>query len=150
MPIFSVDLDTNIRIFFKDVLRYLKKFRGIFKYLGVLMVFHKIPYFLQLFTKNLVKTLKHGSLHENLLVLMVFHKIPYFFLKTSSEVQSIPLSSDSLVLKGILILCQLSSSAVSSLNNISQRCKPVVNKVTKAVDVLIYGYAIDVQHLSQQ
>ena len=33
------------------------------------MVFHKIPYFLQLFTKNLVKTLKHGSLHENLLVL---------------------------------------------------------------------------------
>ena len=61
-----------------------------------------------------------------------------------------PLSSDSLVLKGILILCQLSSSAVSSLNNISQSCKPLVNKVTKAVDVLIYGYAIDVQHLSWQ
>ena len=64
---------------------------------------------------------------------MVFHKIPYFLLKTSSEVWSIPLSFESLVLKGILILCQLSSSAVSSLNKISQRCKPVVNKVTKAL-----------------
>ena len=33
------------------------------------MVFHKMPYFLQLFAKNLVKTPKHGSLHEKLLVL---------------------------------------------------------------------------------
>ena len=33
------------------------------------MVFHTIPHFLQLFAKNLVKTLKHGSLHEKLLVL---------------------------------------------------------------------------------
>ena len=30
--------------------------------------FHIIPYFLQRFTKSLVKTLKHGSLHKNLLV----------------------------------------------------------------------------------
>ena len=30
----------------------------------VLVVFHKMPYFLQLFAKNLVKTLKHGSLHK--------------------------------------------------------------------------------------
>ena len=34
-----------------------------------LMVFHRIPYFLQTFAENLMKTLKHGSLHEKLLVL---------------------------------------------------------------------------------
>ena len=33
------------------------------------MVFHKMPYLLQLFAKNLVKTLKQGSLHKKLLVL---------------------------------------------------------------------------------
>ena len=33
------------------------------------MVFHKIPHTLQLFAENLMKTLKHGSLHEKLLVL---------------------------------------------------------------------------------
>jgi len=33
------------------------------------MVFSKIRYFLQLFPKNLVKTLKHGSLQKNLQVL---------------------------------------------------------------------------------
>ena len=32
------------------------------------MVFHEMPYFLQRFAKNLVKTLKHGSLHKKLLV----------------------------------------------------------------------------------
>ena len=33
------------------------------------MVFHKISHTLQLFAENLMKTLKHGSLHEKLLVL---------------------------------------------------------------------------------
>jgi len=33
------------------------------------MVFHKMPYFLQLFPENLSKTQKHGSLHKKLLVL---------------------------------------------------------------------------------
>ena len=33
------------------------------------MVFNKIPYFLQLFAENLMKTLKYGSLVEKLLVL---------------------------------------------------------------------------------
>ena len=48
------------------------------------MVFHKMPYFLQLFAENLSKTQKHGSLHEKLLVwpnrqvLIVLHKMPYF------------------------------------------------------------------------
>ena len=35
----------------------------------VLVVFHKISFFLQLFAKNLVKNPKHGSLHKKLLVL---------------------------------------------------------------------------------
>ena len=34
----------------------------------VLVVFHKMPQFLQLFAKNLVKILRHGSLHKKLLV----------------------------------------------------------------------------------
>ena len=33
----------------------------------VLMVFHEMPYFLQHFAKNLVKTLKQGSLHKKFL-----------------------------------------------------------------------------------
>ena len=33
------------------------------------MLFHKIPYFLQLFAENWMKTPKHGSFHEELLLL---------------------------------------------------------------------------------
>jgi len=33
------------------------------------MVFHEMPYFLQHFAKNWLKTLKHGTLHKKLLVL---------------------------------------------------------------------------------
>ena len=33
------------------------------------MVFHELPYFLQHFAKNWVKTLVHGTLHKKLLVL---------------------------------------------------------------------------------
>ena len=32
------------------------------------MVFHKMPYFLQHFAKNWVKTLVHGTLHKKLLI----------------------------------------------------------------------------------
>lgn len=35
----------------------------------LLMVFNKMPYFLNLFSKNLIKTLKHDSLHQKMLVL---------------------------------------------------------------------------------
>lgn len=35
----------------------------------VLMMFNKMPYFLNLFSKNLIKTLKHDSLHQKMLVL---------------------------------------------------------------------------------
>ena len=34
----------------------------------VLVVFHQMPYFLQHFAKNWVKTLLHGTLHKNLLI----------------------------------------------------------------------------------
>ena len=46
-----------------------------------------MPYFLQPFAKNWVKTLVHGALHKKLLisrrctkrqVLVVFHQMPYF------------------------------------------------------------------------
>ena len=44
-----------------------------------------MPYFLQHFAKNWVKTLVHGTLHKKLLsfeeidhVLVVFHQMPYF------------------------------------------------------------------------
>ena len=33
------------------------------------MVFHQMPYFLQHFAKNWLKTLVHGTLHKKLLVL---------------------------------------------------------------------------------
>ena len=35
----------------------------------MLMVFHQMPYFVQHFAKNLVKTLIHGTLHKKLLIL---------------------------------------------------------------------------------
>ena len=34
----------------------------------VLVVFHQMPYFLQHFSKNWVKTLVHGTLHQKLLI----------------------------------------------------------------------------------
>ena len=58
------------------------------------MVFHQMPYFLQDFAKNWVKTLVHGTLQEKLLVLrsrqvlVVFHQMPYFlqhFVKIGSK-----------------------------------------------------------------
>ena len=53
-----------------------------------------MPYFLQDFAKNWVKTLVHGTLQEKLLVLrsrqvlVVFHQMPYFlqhFVKIGSK-----------------------------------------------------------------
>ena len=35
------------------------------------MVFHQMPYFLEHFAKNWVKTLVHGTLHKKLLVLRI-------------------------------------------------------------------------------
>ena len=40
---------------------------GLFWYYILSAIFHKMPYFLQLFAQNLIKTLKHNSLHERLL-----------------------------------------------------------------------------------
>ena len=45
----------------------------------VLIVIHKILYFLELFADNMLKTLKHGSLHEKLLVLANSISLDGFF-----------------------------------------------------------------------
>ena len=51
----------------------------------VLVVFHQMPYFLQHFAKNWVKTLVHGTLHKKLLISRRstrfggFDQMPYFF-----------------------------------------------------------------------
>ena len=47
----------------------------------VLVVFHQMPYFLQHFSKNWVKTLVHGTLHKKLLISRRSTSFGWFFTK---------------------------------------------------------------------
>ena len=47
----------------------------------VLVVFHQMPYFLQHFAKNWVKTLVHGTLHKKLLISRRSTSFWWFFTK---------------------------------------------------------------------
>ena len=47
----------------------------------VFVVFHQMPYFLQHFSKNWVKTLVHGTLHKKIAYLDEIDKFWWFFTK---------------------------------------------------------------------